>query len=57
LTEPGEARRVVEKDREQHDEGGTEERAQNAAETADDDREQDRKERLISKALASTALV
>ena len=37
--EPG--RRVGQRDRQEHDEGGTQEAAQHAAETADDDHEQD----------------
>ena len=41
IVEPGEAWRVVEKDRQEHDEGSAEERTQNAAETANDDHEQD----------------
>ncbi len=39
--EPDEPRRVIEQDRQQHDEGGAEERAEDAAEAADDDHEQD----------------
>src|SRR5580704_1913882 len=39
--EPGKARRVVEKNRQQHNESGAEEGAEDAAEAADDDHEQD----------------
>src|SRR5437763_16306527 len=38
---PGEALRVVEKNRQEHDESGAEERAEDAAESADDDHKQD----------------
>src|SRR5260370_17715527 len=38
--QPGEARRVVEKNRQQHNEGGAEERAQDAAEAPQHDNEQ-----------------
>src|SRR5580704_15798115 len=39
--EPGKARRVVQKNRQQHNEGGAEEGPEDAAEAADDDHEQD----------------